>query len=163
MKNTKLLIGLAVGGGLAYLYSKSKKSSLEPSFSNDEKSSSQPSFSVGSVTYYTKNGKYYQESQVQCFKAPCSPYTSEISKTEYDNAKLKTVASIPTVSNGANLPKGDAVAEYKPVYKGYDPIYNASLENQKQMQALYESDFWKSKNPQNPTFEKLKQKGLIFN
>jgi hypothetical protein len=96
MKNTSLILGLALGGGLAYLYLKDKKSLSE-----------------------------------------------------------NTVSTTPTIPNGSDLPKKDSISAYNPVYKGYDPAYNASLENQKQVQSFYESDFWKSKNPSASVLEKI--------
>lgn len=165
MKNTKLLIGLAVLGGLAYLYLKDKKSLSENPVSNSEKSLLETSFSVGNSTYYTKNGKYYIETQVQCFKAPCNPLTSEITKSEYDNAKLKLDKSkadsiiYGTKPNGADLPVANSNATTQPIYTGYDPRYN-----EKNRAKIYEeNELLKLKlglTKPDPIWEKLKQKGL---
>lgn len=140
MKNTKLLIGLAVVGGLAYIYSKNKKSLSENPVSNSEKSLLETSFSVGNSTYYTKNGKYYIETQVQCFKAPCYPLTSEITKSEYDNAKLKLDKSKADSIIYGTKPNGE------PFFKGYDPKNNYSLQDQKFMQEMQQ----KLSNGSNP-------------
>lgn len=91
MKNTKLLIGLAVVGAVAYLYSKSKKSSSKTSQS--ETSQFENKSKADSVIY---GGKGF--------------------------------GVVPNNINTIN----------KPVYKGYDPVYNEqnSAEINKQFEDL---------------------------
>jgi hypothetical protein len=75
MKNTKLLIGLAIGGGLAYFYSKSKKSLSK---------------------------------------------TSQSETSQFEN-KSKADSAI---YGGKGFGEANSVPTDKPVFKGYDPVYN---------------------------------------